>query len=242
MEQVLVNVLVNAVQALDGQTRIQHEICVDVEVTDGEVIIRVSDTGVGTAEISRVFEPFYTTKSDGQGTGLGLSVCRRLIVEMNGRIELASTTGQGTTVTITLPRALLELETWPPAPVAVSWPRKRVLIVDDEPLVRRALADTLCEHHDVLEAEDGERALECIAAERPEVIVCDLMMPGMNGAEVYERVGQQFAGLERKIVFVTGGAFVPRLAEFLASSGAQVLGKPFDIEQVLATIARVGDS
>ncbi len=239
LEQVLVNVLVNAVQALDGQARPQHEIGVDVEVDDGAVIIRISDSGVGMADVSRVFEPFYTTKPDGQGTGLGLAVCRQLIVQMNGSIELASIPGQGTTVTITLPRALLEPEERPSAPTTVSWPRRRVLIVDDEPLVRRALANTLCEHHDVREAEDGQQALACIAAEPPEVILCDLMMPGMSGAEVYENVAQRFAGLERKIVFVTGGAFVPRLAEFLERSGAQVLRKPFSTDQVLATIARI---
>jgi DNA-binding response OmpR family regulator len=102
--------------------------------------------------------------------------------------------------------------------------------------VRNVVRDTLSIEHTVDVAADGESALAAIATTDFDVILCDLMMPHMNGREVYERVRERWPGRERRIVFVTGGAFVPSLAGFLESIDNLTLFKPFTIEQVLALV------
>lgn len=128
------------------------------------------------------------------------------------------------------------------APAPAPAPRRlRILIVDDEPLVRRVLSLVLHREHDVVVAESGEEALALLEPGDVDVVLCDLMMPGMSGMEVYEQVRRRRPGFERRIVFVTGGAFVPRLAEFLDSVDNLKLLKPFNVQQVLAAVqAAVG--
>lgn len=109
-------------------------------------------------------------------------------------------------------------------------------MIDDEPHVRNVVRDTLSIEHTVDVAADGESALAAIAASDFDVILCDLMMPNMNGREVYERIRERWPGREQRVVFVTGGAFVPSLAGFLESIDNLTLFKPFTIEQVLALV------
>jgi len=104
LEQVLINVLLNAIQSFDADVPAQGEITIAIDV-DREVRIAVTDTGRGTGDAERVFEPFFTTKPIGEGTGLGLSVCKQLVEGMRGRIGLVSTVGVGTEIAIVLPRA-----------------------------------------------------------------------------------------------------------------------------------------
>jgi two-component system cell cycle sensor histidine kinase/response regulator CckA len=233
LEQIVINLLINAIQALDGTKPGR----ITVEISAGEdVRIVVGDTGPGIAEPDRVFEPFFTTKPLGEGTGLGLSVCKQLVERMRGRIELASTGPQGTKLAVVLPRRRAPV--LPPIAVseAAHGPRLRVLVIDDEPQVRQAMKGLLATEHDVDIVGDGESALAMVAAATYDVILCDLMMPRMSGREVYERIRTQWPGLERRVVFVTGGAFVPALASFLESVDNLRLRKPFAIDQVLALV------
>jgi PAS domain S-box-containing protein len=231
LEQVFVNVLVNAIQALEGaKNRITIEI-----VAGADVRITITDTGPGIAHPDRVFEPFYTTKPIGEGTGLGLAVCKQLVERMRGRIEIERTGKDGTTIAITLPRREPLLPAQPIRP-CVDGTRLRILVIDDESHVRNVVRDTLAIEHAVDVAADGESALAAIAANDFDVILCDLMMPHMNGREVYERIRERWPGRERRVVFVTGGAFVPSLAGFLESIDNLTLFKPFTIEQVLALV------
>ncbi|HTL32928.1 MAG TPA: ATP-binding protein [Kofleriaceae bacterium] len=232
LEQVVINLVVNAVQALEGNAN-----TITIEINVGtEVRLTVTDTGPGLPDPERVFEPFFTTKPIGEGTGLGLSVCKQLVERMGGRIEVLSTSTQGTSIAITLPR---RMRPTPPALPPTAPPptsRMRILIVDDEPQVLSAIQGLLSSDHDVQTANDGQAALATIADGNYDVILCDLMMPHMNGRDIYDQIRVRWPGLERRIVFVTGGAFVPALSAFLETVDNLKLRKPFTVEHVLALV------
>jgi PAS domain S-box-containing protein len=240
LEQVLVNLLINAVQSLASGDPTQDTITIDLRSRGGEVAITVRDTGIGIPEADRdrVFEPFFTTKPHEEGTGLGLAVSKRIVEAMHGRIELTSALGGGTEVTVILPAsaAAQAPAAHVPAP-EVEHPALRVLVVDDEPLVRRVMRLVLVQNdHHVEEAGNAEAALELLAQRHFDVIVCDLMMPGLTGRDLHERVRDRHPGLERRMVLVTGGAFVPKLAEFLAAIDNPKLDKPFTEAEVLSAV------
>ena len=115
--------------------------------------------------------------------------------------------------------------------------RARVLIIDDEPLVRRALRRLLREH-EVVEAECGESALELLKdSDDFDLVLCDVMMPVLSGLDVYARVRDEFAPLEERMVFMTGGAFDPRLQNLMqVTANVPVLDKPFDPEDLRRTV------
>lgn len=116
--------------------------------------------------------------------------------------------------------------------------RLRVLVVDDEPLVRRVLAVVLSRHHEVVLAEHGRAALDAIATgERFDAVVCDMMMPEMNGMELHGQVAASDPDLSRRFVFITGGALVPKIQAFLERVSVATLYKPFEVEQVLVHVA-----
>jgi CheY-like chemotaxis protein/anti-sigma regulatory factor (Ser/Thr protein kinase) len=235
LEQVLVNILVNAIHAIEGNDPSKDQITVAIDVAR-EVTIAITDTGAGTGERERVFDPFFTTKAIGEGSGLGLSVCKQIVESMRGHIELESVVGRGTKVSIVFPLR----DSQPPKPAMLAedarGTRLRILVIDDEPLVRRTMKALLADEHDVEDAGDGESALAMIRDGRYDVILCDLMMPGVTGRDVYERVRAQWPRLAGRMVFVTGGAFIPTLASFLESVDNLKLRKPFTSEEALAIV------
>jgi PAS domain S-box-containing protein len=234
LEQVIVNLLVNAIQALDGSS--SNQITIQIEA-DAEITLSITDTGPGLPDPDRVFEPFFTTKPIGEGTGLGLSVCKQLVEGMRGKIQVVRTGPQGTTIAVVLPRRALPSHRLTPAPTVVRGDRLRILVIDDEPLVLNAMRDLLNSDHDVETVDNGESALSLVDSSSSfDVILCDVMMPRMNGRDVYERLRTQHPGLENRVVFVTGGAFVPTLASFLDSVDNLKLRKPFTIEHVLSLV------
>ncbi len=243
-EQVFLNLLINASQALPESDPSRHEIRVDVGPYGAdEVAVTITDTGEGIPpELrERVFEPFFTTKALGEGTGLGLSVCRSIIEQAGGRIELDPATARGTTVRVIVPVYRGE-PLMMPMPIAADapaeTPRLRVLVVDDEALVRRVLSVALARHHDVVVAEHGREAAAVLeAGPAVDVVVCDLMMPEMNGQDLYEQVAARDPALARRFVFITGGALGPKLSAFLDGVAVPVLHKPFEMKQVLEHIA-----
>jgi PAS domain S-box-containing protein len=236
LEQIAINLLVNALHALGDRGPANNQVTVEIDVVDDSVRIVIGDTGHGLSDPDRVFEPFFTTKPPGEGTGLGLSVCKQLVEHMRGTIDIESSSERGTRFAILLPRASKR----PVAPVvpaaATQGERLRILVVDDEPQVSSAIKSVLGLDHDVEVAGDGASALAAIAKTDFDVILCDVMMPHMTGREVHDRVHAQWPGLERRIVFITGGAFVPSLSKFLESVPNLKLRKPFTVEHVLALV------
>jgi CheY-like chemotaxis protein/anti-sigma regulatory factor (Ser/Thr protein kinase) len=250
LEQVFVNLLVNAAQAIPEGRPSENEIIVSVHDRGRHVVVEVSDTGEGIPEElrDRVFDPFFTTKPRGTGTGLGLPISHSIVASYGGEISVNSVVKRGTTFRVTLPVFAGVLRsrslTPPPGPVRTEQPRFRLLVVDDEPLVADMLERTLEENHEVTIATDANKALELLLETTFDLVFCDLLMPGKSGMDLYEEVRQKRPGVEAKLVFMTGGAFTPRASQFLATVPNRTIVKPFDlteIERVIAHHARRAD-
>ncbi len=239
--QVFLNLVVNAAQALPDDDQ-EHEIRVSLTQDDGVVMATVTDTGLGIAPavLERVTEPFFTTKPVGIGTGLGLSVCRNLVESYGGQLKIESALGKGTSVSVSLPASERRAASEPPEghfSGVIKKRRSRVLIIDDDSMVRKALARTLG-GHDVTAVGDGREALRLLeGGARFDVIFCDVMMPDLTGPDVYLRARAAVPGVERSIVFMTGGTFDDRTREFLDGLPNRRLDKPFTLEDVELVIA-----
>jgi PAS domain S-box-containing protein len=234
--QIVQNLLMNALEALPPGTPGEHAIRLATGTTpDGAAVIEVQDDGVGVpAELRpRIFDPFFTTRADRGGTGLGLSVVHGVASAAGGRVEVESTEGRGATFRVVLPAAA------PPpraiAPAMVSG-RARILAVDDDELVLRAVSRLLSPLHEVTSVGSGEEALARLAAERFDAVLCDLMMPGMSGMDLQDALAARGDPAAGHTVFMTGGAFTLRAQAFLASSGRPTLAKPFTPDELLAAI------
>ena len=243
--QVFLNLLVNAAQAFDSDSTADNLVRVVVRRgPDGSVEVEIADNGRGIAEenAARVFDPFFTTKPTGTGTGLGLTITRSIVESCGGRITLESRCGEGTRVVVALQAASRRAEPKPsPRPEARPvLPRARVLIVDDEPMVGRALERLLRDDHEVELYTDPREALRVLLdGASPDAIVCDIVMPHLTGADLYERVCAERPELGGRFVFVTGGPFTPRASEFVASTEQPVVRKPLDLDDLARALARV---
>jgi CheY-like chemotaxis protein len=235
--QVFVNLLVNAIQSIPEGDPDHHEVRVSTSTdADGRAVVEVSDTGRGIPEPmrERVFDPFYTGRDNGgsgggTGTGLGLSVCHAIVHQLGGEISFESETGRGTTFRVVLPSDPKA----PPASagVAAAPRRRRVLIVDDETGVGRALQRVL-RHYDGVLAATGEEALEQLHAGEFDVVFCDVNLPDMDGLTVFERACDLHPPLASRFVFITGGVLDGDLAAALEDTGAPIVEKPFDLRRV----------
>jgi CheY-like chemotaxis protein len=240
LEQVFVNVLINAIKALQPEPTEPHEIRITAEPSRDRVTVTIHDTGCGipAALRGRIFEPFFTTRDVGHGMGLGLSVSKTIVEKLGGDIEVDSIENVGTTVRVHVPiyrgepRAQADAD---PAPAAGA-ARRRVLVIDDEAQICHAIERELADVHDVEVAMTGDDALELLASHDFDLILCDVMMPGMDGHELYRRIAAQYPGLERRFVFMTG-ALASSVAEELDGMPNAWLTKPFEIDDVLALIA-----
>jgi two-component system cell cycle sensor histidine kinase/response regulator CckA len=234
LAQVFLNVLVNAAQSIPPGRADANEIKVSVGPSEtGGAKVEISDTGTGISPVHlpRVTEPFFTTKPIGEGTGLGLTVCQNIVTDYGGRLVIESALGRGTTVRIELPAApegSLVAKGSDAAPVRKSGPALRVLAIDDDPLVLKAIKRVL-RAYELTATNSGREACELVAGGSHEfdVILCDLMMPDLTGIDVYERIRGQGRGLEKKMVFLTGGAFTSESQAFLASVPNLRVDKPF---------------
>jgi CheY-like chemotaxis protein/two-component sensor histidine kinase len=242
--QVVVNLLVNAAQAIPRSYAGDHRIRVATRSDGHSVEIEVEDTGTGIPKeiLSRIWQPFFTTKSPDVGTGLGLSISREIVERAGGTIRAQSPVhdGMGARFVISLPAAGDEEVEAPASP-----PRRselhtaRVLVVDDEPALGRALAEEIGRSHEVVVARGAEAALEELRRGRFDVILCDLRMPGMSGEAFYTRVLEQDPAQAEGFVFMTGVGFGADIEHFLTTAGRPVLEKPFSAQRALEAIARI---
>ncbi len=240
--QVFVNLLVNAADALrDGDA--DNEILLVTRVRgDGSVVAEVRDNGQGIprAAIPRIFDPFFTTKAVGRGTGLGLSVCHSIVTSFGGAILCESEEGKGSCFTVVLDAAPDTVETGEllPSPAAPGTERGRVLVVDDDLRVANAVAAAL-DDQDVTVAESGSDAVDRCTRESYDCILCDVMMPEVSGIDVHESLARQGRGMDRNVMFLTGGAVTEGAQSALARSGRPVLEKPVDVYELRAAVACV---
>jgi PAS domain S-box-containing protein len=240
LEQVVLNLLLNAAQAMSETRTENNEIRVSVRSDgDSRAILEVADNGQGIAPdvLPHIFDPFFTTKANGVGTGLGLSICHGIVAALGGQVTVHSEPGQGTTFRVLLPTSDAADAPTPPrgsdAPPPPGARRARVLVVDDEMPIANTLRELLSLEHDVVAVTSGREALDIVHREGDfDVILCDLMMPEMSGIDLYERLRHARPGLERRVVFMTGGAFTTRAAAFLASVDNRRIEKPFSLKVV----------
>jgi PAS domain S-box-containing protein len=221
IEQVVMNLVVNARDAMPrgGHLRIQTQ---NVEldgayvgahlgvVPGGYVQLSVSDDGVGmdAATRARIFEPFFSTKAPGSGTGLGLSTVYGIVRQTGGHIWVYSEPGRGTTFRIYLPRETAESASLAPPASELAAPgqAETVVLVEDDDLLRTAAARTLRQHgYTVLEAADGLEALK-LCARAPSgairLVLTDMVMPQMGGAELAGAINEVLPGV--RVTFMSG--------------------------------------
>jgi PAS domain S-box-containing protein len=235
--QVVLNLLVNAWQALPEARPDVHQISIRTRAEGADAIIEVSDSGPGVppAHRDRVFDPFFTTKAVGAGTGLGLFVCRNIVEEMGGQISVGQGPAGGAMFRVRLPAAVGGAIEQAPAPtpvvpVTTGGRRARLLIVDDDEGVARVLVQTLKSEFDVRAVLDGQEALALVLNDAGiDLVYCDLMMRGLSGMELYEAIRRRAPERLPKMVFMTGGAFTAHAAQFVEQLGDAVVYKPFDI-------------
>ncbi len=249
IEQVFVNLLLNAAHALGD--RVDGRIVVRARVTEDRVVVSVEDDGGGIPKeiLDSIFNPFFTTRSVAGGTGLGLSICRDIVTRAGGELVATSTVGVGTTFVVSLVRAtddLAEASVRAPSLPAGASPgtaRKRVLVVDDEKAIVRLLSESLESVANVVVETLPGRALDLILADAGfDAIVCDVMMPGMTGIDLHERVARERPALAGRFVFISGGTYTARARDHLARVPNPLLQKPFRIAQLIEAIERVASS
>lgn len=243
LEQVLSNLLVNALQADASGAPVE----LAVEAVEQEVVLSVTDRGPGVPpELrSRLFEPFFTTKAPGQGTGLGLSIAHAIVRAHGGRIELEDGPGRcGARFRVCLPR----LSTRPRAPAGptqdgptfINAHGRTLLVVDDESALRAVVAEHARRRGwSVSEAESAEAALEQLERRgEPDVLVCDLRMPGLGGAGLHARLERQWPQLLTRAVFMTGDLAAPESVQFVERCRCTVLPKPFEFDELFRVLER----
>jgi PAS domain S-box-containing protein len=239
--QVFLNLLVNAAQAIPEGNAERNEIRVITRAEEDRVIIEISDSGCGIPheKVPRIFEAFYTTKPIGVGTGLGLPICQGIVHAMGGEISVDSTVGVGSTFSVSLPAGVIAQNERPiTKPIADTGPRARVLVIDDEAVVGRAIKVILKSHHDVSVVTDARDAMALLVdrKERFDVILCDLMMPQLTGMDFHAEVSRVVPEMAPKIIFMSGGAFTPRARAFLDDVPNVRITKPFDPRSLVALI------
>jgi PAS domain S-box-containing protein len=246
--QVAINLLVNAAQAIPEGAAAENEIRVATrfDASAGRVVLEVADTGCGmTPEVkARVFDPFFTTKSVGEGTGLGLSICHAFVVSAGGEIAIESEPGRGTTVRVSLPAGVAGAAAPPGRPAEAPRPA-RVLVVDDDALVLSALKRLLSPRHEVVTAPSAAEALELVGGgARYDAILCDVMMPEMDGTAFHARLSSLAPEQAGRVVFMSGGTFEPRVRAALEALPNWKIAKPCpreELERVVAELAAGGE-
>jgi PAS domain S-box-containing protein len=235
LELALLNLAVNARDAMsEGGTL---TLAVD-EVGDEQRFVRlaVRDTGAGmdAPTLARAIEPFYSTKEVGKGTGLGLSMVHGLAAQSGGTLHLTSTPGEGTVVELSLPVAerAVATDAAREAEALVDLPALRVLLVDDNDLVRRSTAEMLdALNLTVVEADSGTNGLAALEEGDFDLVLSDYLMPGMTGADFLSLVLDQSPGLP--VLLISGFTDVTE-----APSAFPLLAKPFtpaDLQRALMT-------
>jgi two-component system, NtrC family, sensor kinase len=254
MQQVFLNIINNARQAMEGRPT-KGLLRVTTESSNEKVRIIFQDNGPGIPpeNITKIFNPFFTTKEVGKGTGLGLSLCYGIVSEHGGTITPSSEPGQGATFTIELPithalAGAAEEKTAGPLPAQArsEGVGKRVLVIDDEDTILQMINAALTMNgYKVDVARDGESALRRLGQYHYDLALCDWKMPGLNGQQVYERLHASDPEMSRRIIFITGDVVNEKTQEFLSSQHKVCLSKPFTLGEFRTAINRVmtpGDS
>jgi CheY-like chemotaxis protein len=253
MHQILMNLCTNAYHAMrdsGGQLVIR---LAEVSAQEGGLKgvetgccarIEVIDTGHGmdASTLEHIFDPYFTTKKQGEGTGLGLAVVLGVVESHDGRIEVNSTPGEGTCFTLYLPciegarRSVSEDGKRPALPLG----RERLLLVDDEPSILSVLERLLARlGYEVKTAGTAEKALEELDNWRPALVLSDLIMPGMSGLELARKLEEERP--EIRVMLSTGYSQYAKIEDMIACGVRDLLDKPYDPSELAHRVRRVLD-
>ncbi|EIK54955.1 hypothetical protein YO5_19367 [Stutzerimonas stutzeri TS44] len=244
LENALLNLVINARDAMPSGGDLQVRTrCVQIDSAQPNgpepgdyVVLSIADSGAGMSAqvIAKAFDPFFTTKPIGQGTGLGLSMVYGFAKQTGGHVHIDSTPGEGTRITLYLPRNHAALEEAAGAPESAEVPQAQhgetVLVVEDEAAVRMLVIEVLHElGYAVLEACDAASALPYLQSEqRIDLLVSDFGLPGLNGRQLVDLARQHRPQL--KVLFITGYAPDATVRGNFLGPGMDMLAKPFSIE------------
>src|SRR6266516_3402873 len=251
MQQMLLNLLINAEQALTAVADRRVITIRTLTTSEQRIQLQVADTGPGIPlDIQeKIFDPFFTTKPEGAGTGLGLSICYGIVHDHGGRISVHSVPGHGATFTVDLTRDARTRQRTTPVPMPVPAEARApdgklsVLLVDDEEGLRRAVLGFLKRRGmHAIAVEDGGDALRVLRRERFDVIVSDVRMPGMSGGEFLERLRREQPAMVNRLIFTTGDAFAADTATLLRDAGVPSLVKPYDFARLEILLHEVAEA
>jgi signal transduction histidine kinase len=227
--------LSNAADAIASGAPERNRVQVRTRHRGARVVIEVVDSGVGidADDLTRIFDPFFSTKENRTASsGLGLTVAAEAVRPQGGEIKVWSEPGSGS-------RFAIELPTTPTEAVAegVEAQRLQVLVIDDEPILLKAYTRMLSHQHEIVTAGGGAEGLERLAEEPGiDVIICDLMMPDIDGASFYHQVAARWPKLSERIVFSTGGAYTDESQAFLDTVPNLRIHKPASVSTLLGSI------
>ncbi|MFT3922092.1 MAG: response regulator [Myxococcales bacterium] len=260
LSQVLLNVVANAAQAMDQGTPATNNLHIASRVTpDGRMVeVRLKDNGIGMDphSLAHAFDLFYTTKAGkfGRtgGTGLGLSLCRKIVEGFGGSISLQSEPNKGTEVSIFLPVFGRESGLLPGpglvghsasvTSIAPHSAARRLLVIDDEAEIGTLVAALLNDTFEVRVVHDAQEALHILrSGEQLQVVLCDLMMSGYTGMDLFDIVEHELPQYRERFVFMTGGACTSRARTFASEHAERVLEKPFSLEQLKHALDRASN-
>ena len=254
IEQVLVNLAVNARDAMPGGGKLivtTASTSIDEDhaarrvglPTGPYVSLKVGDTGTGMPQevIDRAFEPFFTTKAKGEGTGLGLATVYGIVTQMGGHVQIYSEPGLGTTFTILLPETSQPAE-GPSAPpgAALGGSGETVLVVEDEAAMREVTRRILARNgYHVITAVNGLNAIEVAAAHPGDIdlLVTDVVMPQMLGKEAAERIRALYPAV--KVLFMSGYTQGVLDTQGILETGINLIEKPFTERSLLAKLHEI---
>jgi signal transduction histidine kinase/CheY-like chemotaxis protein len=242
--QVLTNLLVNAAHAIADVRRTVHRVRVSIRCDAEALALSISDTGAGIPGdiVERIFDPFFTTKRPEGGTGLGLSISRSILRGLNGDLIAESVHGEGATFIALIPlegrRVVHPMHAAPPR--AGLWPatRSSVLVVEDEEPLLRTIAGALRQRFHVILAADGQEALDLLTSgSSPDVVLCDLGLPYVDGRRLYEWLVHNRPELSQKTLFMTASAADG--TRFSEEFDRPVLEKPVTRDRLLSALDRL---
>jgi PAS domain S-box-containing protein len=247
LDSAILNLAINARDAMPhGGTLTLRSVNVPESGSgEGKICLSVTDTGTGMTPdvVARAFDPFYTTKPIGQGTGLGLSMVYGFMHQSGGQAKIASQIGAGTTVSLLLPRYAgpMSEEDASPATLGADGPPARgtVLVLEDEPVVRDIVMEVLEGlGFETIAAADGPSGLEILQSPRGvDLLVTDIGLPGLNGRQVAEAARLIRPAL--KILFMTGYAETAAVADGFLGLDMHMITKPFALDGLEARIATI---
>lgn len=251
LTQVFSNLIANAEQAISSY-RSSGTLKVSVNESDGTLCAEIVDDGPGIPPeiIGKIFDPFFTTKRPGGGNGLGLTICLAVVKEHGGRIEVDSPPGEGATFRVYLSAVSETGPSIAPAPIPAAaagasqaspaLQSHTVLVVDDEESIREIVQEGLTARGMKVEGvASSEEALEHLANNSYEIVICDFNLPGLNGERLFDQVRGRSKGRVPRFVFMTGDLLDPAVVAAFSEKGAHVLQKPFHVSALAALLAEI---